>query len=65
MMSGAERLALRTVLIDRRRALLDRLAVDAAGTDSIIEPDFLRLLSVLQTTLAAVDDELTAAGDAP
>jgi len=30
-MSGAELLALRSVLADRRRALLDRLAVEAAG----------------------------------
>jgi hypothetical protein len=64
-MSGAERLALRTVLIDRRRALLDRLAIDAAGTDQLIEPGFLRLLADLHTTITAVDDELTAIGEAP
>jgi hypothetical protein len=64
MMSGAERLALRTVLLDRRRALLDRLAVEAAGTDRSVDPGFLRLLSDLHTTIAAVDDELAATGDA-
>ena len=64
-MSGAELLALRSVLADRRRALLDRLAVEAASTDTIVDAGFLRLLSDLQTTIAAVDDELTATGDAP
>ena len=68
-MSGAELLALRTVLLDRRRALLDRLAVEAAGENlrksEVIEPGFLRLLADLQTTIAAVDDELAAEGDAP
>jgi hypothetical protein len=54
-MSGAELLALRSVLADRRRALLDRLAVEAA---EMIEPGFLRLLADIQTTIAAVDDEL-------
>jgi hypothetical protein len=68
-MSGAEWLALRGVLTDRRRALLDRLAVEAAGVkddpDRLIEPGFLRLLSDIQTTIAAIDDELAAEGDAP
>jgi hypothetical protein len=64
-MSGAELLALRVVLTDRRRALLDRLAVEAAGTDTVVDAGFLRLLSDIQTTIAAVDDELTATGDAP
>jgi hypothetical protein len=66
-MSGAELLALRTVLMDRRRALLDRLAVDAAEPDRVVDAGFLRLLSDLQTTIAAVDDELAesvTAGDA-
>jgi hypothetical protein len=53
-MSGAERLALRTVLIDRRRALLDRLAIDAAG-QHLIEPAFLNLLADVQTAIVVVD----------
>jgi hypothetical protein len=61
-MSGAELLALRTVLADRRRALLDRLAVEAAGVkddpDRLIEPGFLRLLADLHTTIAALDAAL-------
>jgi hypothetical protein len=64
-MSGAEMLALRSVLADRRRALLDRMATDTA---EMIEPGFLRLLSDLQTTIAAVDDELAesvTAGETP
>jgi hypothetical protein len=80
-MSGAELLALRTVLAARRRALLDRLAVEAAEGKGanlhiiepegkpanlpVIEPGFLRLLSDLQTTIAAVDDELAAEGETP
>jgi hypothetical protein len=75
-MSGAELLALRTVLMDRRRTLLDRLAIEAAGgkgdsdhlridPDRFIEPGFLRLLSDIQTTIAAVDDELAAEGETP
>jgi hypothetical protein len=64
-MSGAELLALRSVLADRRRTLLDRLAVEAAGTDTIVEPGFLRMLSDIQTTIAAVDDELAAEGETP
>ena len=67
-MTGAEMLALRSVLLDRRRLLLERLAVDAAGTDRVVDPGFLRLLSDLHTTIAAVDDELAesvTAGDAP
>jgi hypothetical protein len=68
MMTTAELLALRTVLSNRHRALLDRLAVDVAGTDTIVDAGFLRLLSDLHTTIAAVDDELAesvTAGDAP
>jgi hypothetical protein len=63
-MTGAELLALRTVLVDRRRALLDRLAADAAD---MIEPGFLRLLADLHTTIAAVDAAIAEAvtkGDA-
>jgi hypothetical protein len=64
-MSGAELLALRTVLADRRRALLDRLAVEAVGakgdSDHLIEPGFLRLLADLHTTIAAVDAALAEA----
>jgi hypothetical protein len=59
--SGAELLALRTVLMDRRRALLDRLAIEAAGTDTIVDAGFLRLLADLHTTLAAVDAALVEA----
>ena len=70
MMTGAELLALRCVLADRRSALLDRLAI-AAGTDRNLDPGFLRLLSDLHTTIAAVDavlavdTETAAAGDGP
>ena len=54
-MTTAELLALRGGLADRRCALLDRLAVTEAGPDSSIHPGFLRLLSDLHTTIAAVD----------
>ena len=54
-MTAAELLALRGVLADRRRALLDRLAVDAA---SIIEPAFVALLADTHGAIAAVDAEL-------
>jgi hypothetical protein len=64
-MSGAELLALRSVLADRRRALLDRRAVEAASTDTIVDAGFLRLLSDIQSTIAAVDDELAATGETP
>jgi hypothetical protein len=64
-MTGVELLALRTVLVDRRRTLLDRLAVEAAADDRVIEPGFLRLLSDIQTTIIAVDDELAAEGETP
>jgi hypothetical protein len=63
-MTEAELLALRTVLADRRGALLDRLAVTAAGADRIVEPGFLRLLADLQTAIAAVDAELDVELDA-
>jgi hypothetical protein len=65
-MSAAEMLALRGVLAERRTALLNRLAIEAAEANSLIEPGFLRLLSDIQTTIAAVDDELAesvTAGD--
>jgi hypothetical protein len=61
-MTAIELLALRGVLADRRRTLLDRLAVDAAGGKPVdpqaIDPGFLRLLSDLHTTIAAVDAAL-------
>jgi hypothetical protein len=60
MMTATELLALRGVLLERRRALLDRLAVEAAGTGAMIEPGFLRLLADIQTTIDAVDQELAA-----
>ena len=63
-MSAAEMLALRGVLAERRTALLNRLAIEAAEANSLIEPGFLRLLSDIQTTIAAVDEELAATGDA-
>src|SRR3954464_5598751 len=58
-MTEAELLALRSVLADRRCALLDRLAValldrlaiTAAGTDRNVEPGFLRLLVDLHTII--------------
>jgi hypothetical protein len=53
-MTGAELLALRTVLVDRRCALLDRLVVDAAE-GNLIEPGFLHLLADLQSTIAVID----------
>jgi hypothetical protein len=66
MLTEAELLALRTVLADRRCALLDRLAGDATGTDRIVEPAFVRLLADTHTAIAAVDAELaeSVAGDA-
>lgn len=54
-MTGVDLLALRGVLADRRRTLLDRLATDTA---EMIEPGFLRLLADLQSGIAAVDAEL-------
>jgi hypothetical protein len=65
-MTGAELLALRSVLTDRRHALLGRLAVDAAA-GNLIEPGFLHLLADIQTTIAAIDAALAesvTAGDA-
>jgi hypothetical protein len=67
-MTGVEWLALRAVLIARRRALLNRLAVDAAGPDRIIDPGFRRLLADLHITIAAVDAALAESetiGDVP
>ena len=67
-MTGAEFLALRTVLADRRCALLDRLAITAADTDRSIDPGFLRLLVDRHTIIAAIDAalaEFVTAGDAP
>jgi hypothetical protein len=66
-MTTAELLALRGSLADRRRALLDRLAVTEAGPDSSIDPGFLRLLADLHTTIAGVDAELaeSVAGGEP
>jgi hypothetical protein len=62
-MSGAELLALRGVLVQRRQALLDRLVVDTAD---LIEPGFLRLLADIQTTIAAIDAEvIELEGDTP
>ena len=62
-MTAAELLALRTVLAARRCALLARLATDGVP---ILEPGFLRLLSDIQNTIAAVDAELAEPeGDAP
>jgi hypothetical protein len=58
-----EMMALRSVLADRRCALLDRLATDGVP---ILDPGFLRLLSDLHTTIAAVDAalaECTVTGD--
>jgi hypothetical protein len=78
-MTEAELLALRTVLADRRCALLDHLAVALLDRLTItaedgnlpgrqvIEPGFLRLLADLHTTIAAVDAALAesaTAGDA-
>jgi hypothetical protein len=57
-MTTVELMALRGVLADRRIALLDRLAVDAADADRSVDPGFLRLLSDLHTTIAAVDAAL-------
>lgn len=67
-MTGADLLALRAMLAARRHALLDRLAMDAAGPDRIIDPGFLRLLADLHTTIAAVDAafaESVTTGDVP
>jgi hypothetical protein len=57
-MTEAELLALRTVLADRRCALLDRLAVAAASDNRIVDAGFLRLLSDLQTAITAVDAQM-------
>jgi hypothetical protein len=70
-MSEAELLALRTVLANRRCALLDRLATDAAGRkdhpEHLIEPGFLCLLADTHTAIAAVDaalaESITAGGE--
>jgi hypothetical protein len=67
-MTTIELLALRTVLADRRSALLGHLATAAVDVDRIVEPGFLRLLADLHTTIAAVDAALTESaitGDAP
>ena len=71
-MTEAELLALRTVLADRRCALLNRLAIAAAGAKDdpgrLIEPGFLRLLADTHTAIAAINAELaesTITGDAP
>jgi hypothetical protein len=61
-MTTIEMMALRSVLADRRCALLDRLAT----AEPILDPGFLRLLSDLHTTIAAVDAvlaESTVTGD--
>jgi hypothetical protein len=69
-MTEAELLSLRTVLAERRSALLDRLAITAEDGNlpagQVIEPGFLRLLADLHTTIAAVDAALAecATGDA-
>ena len=68
-MTEAELLALRTVLADRRGALLDQLAVALLDrlaiaedgnlpTGQVIELGFLRLLADLHTTITAVDATL-------
>jgi hypothetical protein len=57
-MTAIELLALRSVLIDRRCILLDRLAIDAAGADRNIDPGFLRVLADTHTAIAAIDAEL-------
>jgi hypothetical protein len=55
MMAGAELLTLRSVLVLRRSALIDRLATDSAD---MVDPGFLRLLADTHTAIAAVDAEL-------
>ena len=72
-MTDGELLALRTMLADRRCALLDqlaialldRLAITAAGGNlpagQVIEPGFLRLLADTHTAIAAVDAALAEA----
>jgi hypothetical protein len=64
-MTTFEMLALRGVLADRRTALLDRLATNAAGENltagQSIEPGFLRLLADTHTAIAAVDAALAEA----
>ena len=69
-MTDGELLALRTVLADRRCALLDQLAIAlldqlaitaASGNlpaGQVIEPGFLRLLADTHTAIAAVDAAL-------
>ena len=67
MVTDAEMQNLRSLLAERRSTLLDRLAVDAAGDDRIIDPGFLRLLADTHTAIAAVDAALAepTTGDAP
>jgi hypothetical protein len=49
-MTGAD------LLVQRRRAPLDQLATDAAGTeDKIIKPAFLCLLADTRTTIAVIE----------
>jgi hypothetical protein len=56
MMAGAELLTLRSVLVLRRSALIDRLATDSAD---MVDPGFLRLLADTHTAIAALDAALT------
>jgi hypothetical protein len=54
---------LRSVLVLRRRGLLDRMASDESGT---IEPAYVSMLADTHTAIAAVDAELIEMeGDAP
>ena len=63
MMAGAELLTLRSVLVLRRSALIDRMAT---GSADMVEPGFLRLLADTHTAIAALDAALaesTVTGD--
>jgi hypothetical protein len=65
-MTAVELITLRSALVLRRAALIDRLATDESGS---IEPGFLRLLADTHTAIAALDaalaDTTEPEGDAP
>jgi hypothetical protein len=65
MVTNAEMQNLRSLLAERRHALVQTLCA-AVAEERMIEPAFLRLLADLHTTIAAVDAALAepATGDA-
>jgi hypothetical protein len=57
-MTAVELMTLRTVLADRRCALLNRLAVTAASDNQVVDAGFLRLLADTHTAITAVDAQM-------